>query len=170
MLTLKQFLEEKKKNPCWDGYKRVPGKKDYEDGSCVKEEDLDEIDRHGISKNASKAELKKIRSSERSSKGKKNLAHWLLNMHHKEEAEEFDEATYQGKKVPLNKPMAGDVKKSKVFVDPDGDGKAKKVNFGDKNMKIKKNIPARRKSFRARHNCDNPGPKDKARYWSCKAW
>ena len=44
------------------------------------------------------------------------------------------EATYQGKKVPLNKPMAGDVKKSKVYVDPDGDGKVKKVNFGDKNM------------------------------------
>ena len=80
------------------------------------------------------------------------------------------EATYQGKKVPLNKPMPGDVKKSKVYVDPDGDGKAKKVNFGDKNMKIKKNNPERRKSFRARHNCDNPGPKDKARYWSCKAW
>ena len=75
------------------------------------------------------------------------------------------EAEYQGKKVPLNKPMAGD-----VYVDLDGDGKAKKVNFGDKNMTIKKNIPARRKSFRARHNCDNPGPKDKARYWSCKAW
>lgn len=84
--------------------------------------------------------------------------------------EDLDEATYQGREVPLNKPMAGDVKKSKVYVDPDGDGKAKKVNFGDKNMTIKKNIPARRKSFRARHNCDNPGPKDKARYWSCKAW
>ena len=81
-----------------------------------------------------------------------------------------DEATYQGKDVPLNKPMAGDVKKSKVYVDLDGDGVAKKVNFGDKNMTIKKNIPARRKSFRARHNCDEPGPKDKARYWSCKAW
>ena len=80
------------------------------------------------------------------------------------------EATYQGKTVSLNKPSAGDVKKAKVDVDPDGDGKAKKVNFGDKNMTIKKNIPARRKSFRARHNCDNPGPKDKARYWSCKAW
>jgi len=52
----------------------------------------------------------------------------------------------------------------------DGDGKATKVNFGDKNMTIKKSIPARRKSFRARHNCDNPGPKDKARYWSCQAW
>ena len=86
------------------------------------------------------------------------------------ECQEVDEATYQGRKVTLNKPMAGDVKKSKVYVDLDGDGKATKVNFGDKNMTIKKNIPARRKSFRARHNCDNPGPKDKARYWSCKAW
>ena len=80
------------------------------------------------------------------------------------------EATYQGKTVPLNKPMKGDVKKSKVYVDPDGDGKAQKVNFGDKNMTIKKNIPARRKSFRARHHCENPGPKNKARYWSCRAW
>lgn len=86
------------------------------------------------------------------------------------EEDEIDEATYQGKKVPLNKPMAGDVKKSKVYVDPDGDGVAQKVNFGDKNMTIKKNIPARRSSFRARHNCDDPGPKTKARYWSCKAW
>lgn len=84
--------------------------------------------------------------------------------------QKLDEATYKGKTVPLNKPMAGDVKKSKVFVDPDGDGKAQKVNFGDKSMTIKKHIPSRRKSFRARHNCDNPGPKTKARYWSCKAW
>ena len=82
----------------------------------------------------------------------------------------INEATYHGRKVPLNKPMKGDVAKSKVYVDPDSDGKATKVNFGDKNMRIKKNIPARRKSFRARHNCDTPGPKDKARYWSCKAW
>ena len=85
----------------------------------------------------------------------------------------LNEATYQGRDVPLNKPMKGDVKKSKVYVDPDGDGKAKKVEFGDPNMTIKKNIPARRKSFRARHGCDDPKvpkPKDKARYWSCKAW
>lgn len=92
----------------------------------------------------------------------------------------YTEATYQGKKVPLNKPMAGDIKKSKVYVDPDGDGKATKVNFGhggtsakkagQKTMRIRKNNPAARASFRARHNCDNPGPKDKARYWSCKAW
>lgn len=79
------------------------------------------------------------------------------------------EAEYQGKDVPLNKPMAGDVKKSKVYVKNEK-GNVVKVNFGDKNMTIKKNIPARRKSFRARHNCDDPGPKTKARYWSCKAW
>lgn len=79
------------------------------------------------------------------------------------------EAEYQGRDVPLNKPMAGDVKKSKVFV-KNAEGNVVKVNFGDKNMTIKKNIPARRKSFRARHHCEDPGPKTKARYWSCKAW
>ena len=91
----------------------------------------------------------------------------------KEDYEQMDEAIYQDKKVSLNKPMAGDVKKSKVYVDPDGDGKAKKVEFGDPNMSIKKDQPARRKSFRARHGCDDPSvakPKDKARYWSCRAW
>jgi hypothetical protein len=83
--------------------------------------------------------------------------------------EYFEEATHQGREVPLNKPMAGDVKKSKVYV-KNAAGNVVKVNFGDKNMTIKKHIPARRKSFRARHNCDDPGPKTKARYWSCKAW
>ena len=81
----------------------------------------------------------------------------------------ISEAEYQGRSVDLNMPMAGDVKKSKVFVKNET-GNVVKVNFGDKNMTIKKNIPARRKSFRARHNCDDPGPKTKARYWSCKAW
>lgn len=83
--------------------------------------------------------------------------------------ESVNEAEYQGRKVTLNKPMAGDVKKSKVYV-KNAKGNVVKVNFGDKNMKIKKSIPGRRKSFRARHNCDNPGPKWKARYWSCRAW
>jgi hypothetical protein len=83
--------------------------------------------------------------------------------------EEVNEAEYQGRKVPLGKPMQGDVKKSKVYVKKPN-GKVVKVNFGDKNMTIKKNNPARRKSFRARHNCDNPGPRWKARYWSCRAW
>ena len=85
------------------------------------------------------------------------------------EEDDLDEAEYQGRKVPLGKPMQGDVKKSKVYVKKPN-GKVVKVNFGDKNMKIKKSNPARRKSFRARHNCDNPGPRWKARYWSCRAW
>jgi hypothetical protein len=83
--------------------------------------------------------------------------------------EPVGEAEYQGRKVPLGKPMQGDVAKSKVYVKKPN-GKVVKVNFGDKNMTIKKNNPARRKSFRARHNCDNPGPRWKARYWSCRAW
>ena len=80
-----------------------------------------------------------------------------------------EEAEYQGRKVTLNKPTAGDVKKSKVYVKNEK-GNVVKVNFGDPDMKIKVSDPARRKSFRARHNCENPGPKWKARYWSCKAW
>lgn len=81
----------------------------------------------------------------------------------------MNEADYQGRDVPLGKPMAGDVKKSKVYVKGPS-GRVVKVNFGDKNMTIKKDNPARRRSFRARHNCDNPGPRHKARYWSCRAW
>ena len=83
--------------------------------------------------------------------------------------EEMDEAKYHGKEVPLGKKLPGDVKKSKVYVRKPN-GKIVKVNFGDKNMRIKKSNPARRKSFRARHNCKNPGPRWKARYWSCRSW
>ena len=79
------------------------------------------------------------------------------------------EAEYQGRKVKLNKPMRGDVKKFKVYV-KNPKGNVVKVNFGDPNMRIKKSNPARRRSFRARHNCDNPGPRHKARYWSCRKW
>ena len=82
----------------------------------------------------------------------------------------IEEAEYRGRKVQLNKPMRGDVKKSKVYVRDPKTGNVKKVNFGDPNMRIRKSNPKARKSFRARHNCDNPGPKTKARYWSCKAW
>ena len=71
---------------------------------------------------------------------------------------------------PLNKIMKGDVKKSKVYVKDPSTGNVKKVEFGDPNMTIKKHIPERRKAFRARHNCDNPGPKTKAKYWACKTW
>ena len=87
----------------------------------------------------------------------------------KEGYEDVAEAEYQGRNVPLGKPMQGDVKKSKVYVRKPN-GKVVKVNFGDKTMKIKKSNPGRRKNFRARHNCDNPGPRWKARYWSCRAW
>jgi hypothetical protein len=81
----------------------------------------------------------------------------------------MDEAKYQGREVQLGKRMPGDVKKSKVYV-RGPKGNVVKVNFGQKGMKIKKNNPGRRKNFRARHNCDNPGPRWKARYWSCRAW
>ena len=90
------------------------------------------------------------------------------------------EAEYRGRTVKLNKPTRGDVKKFKVYVKDPKTGNVKKVNFGhggtsakkagQKTMKIKKSNPERRRSFRARHNCKNPGPKTKARYWSCKAW
>jgi hypothetical protein len=78
---------------------------------------------------------------------------------------------YQGRKVQLNKPFrtSNGPKKFAVYVKNES-GNVVIVRFGDPNMKIKKNIPSRRKSFRARHNCENPGPKWKARYWSCKAW
>jgi hypothetical protein len=80
------------------------------------------------------------------------------------------EAKYKGRTVPLGKPMRGDVKKFKVFVRDPSTGNIKKVNFGDKKMRIKKSNPKRRKSFRARHRCANPGPRTKARYWSCRKW
>ena len=88
----------------------------------------------------------------------------------------IDEAEYQGRTVKLGKPMQGDVKKFKVYV-KNPKGNVVKVNFGHggssvkgKAMSIKKNNPAARRSFRARHNCDNPGPRHKARYWSCRKW
>jgi len=86
-------------------------------------------------------------------------------------AEMSDAAEYQGRKVTLNKPFRtpDGPKKTSVYVKNDK-GNVVKVNFGDPNMEIKRDDPARRRSFRARHNCDNPGPKWKARYWSCKAW
>jgi hypothetical protein len=82
----------------------------------------------------------------------------------------LEEAEYHGRNVSLGKPMRGDIKKFKVFVRDPKTGNIKKVNFGDPNMRIKKSNPKRRKSFRARHNCANPGPRTKARYWSCRKW
>ncbi len=80
-----------------------------------------------------------------------------------------EKAEYQGRPVELNNPTRGDKKKFKVYVKNDK-GNVVKVEYGDPNMSIKRDDPGRRASFRARHNCDNPGPKYKARYWSCKFW
>lgn len=90
------------------------------------------------------------------------------------------EAEYRGRKVKLNKPMRGDVKKFKVYVRDPKTKRVKKVNFGhggssarkkgEKTMRIRKSNPKARKNFRKRHNCKNPGPKTKARYWSCRKW
>lgn len=110
---------------CWDGYKPTPGKKPYEKGSCMKEDDED------------------------------------LQ----------EESEHEGKKVTLNKPFRtpDGPKKFAVYVKNDK-GNVVKVTFGDPNMEIKRDSDDRRANFRARHNCDDPGPKWKARYWSCKMW
>lgn len=99
--------------------------------------------------------------------------------------ENITEAKFKGKTVTLNKPTRGDSKKFKVYVNSgkknaDGSIKVKKVNFGhggtsakkagQKTMSIRKSNPKARSAFRARHNCDSPGPKTMARYWSCKKW
>ena len=87
----------------------------------------------------------------------------------------LQEAEYQGRKVKLNKIMQGDQKKFKVYV-KNPKGNVVKVNFGQGGkakggtMRIRKSNPGARNSFRARHNCDNPGPKHKARYWACRTW
>ena len=96
--------------------------------------------------------------------------------------ENITEAKFKGKTVQLNKPMRGDSKKFKVYVNSgkknsDGSIRVKKVNFGHggtsakrPTMRIRKSNPKRRKAFRARHRCSTPGPKTMARYWSCKKW
>ena len=86
------------------------------------------------------------------------------------EKEGISEAMYQGKKVKLNDPIRGGSKKFYVYTKNEK-GNIVKVSFGDTTgLSIKRDDPARRRSFRARHNCDNPGPKWKARYWSCYQW
>ena len=83
------------------------------------------------------------------------------------------EAEYQGKKVKLNDPIRtseNPKKKFKVYVRDPSSGNIKVVRFGDPGLSIKRDDPGRRRNFRARHNCDNPGPITKARYWSCRMW
>ncbi len=145
----KKSVEEEKQRldaKCWDGYKKqgTKMKGGVRVNNCVKE-DLEET-YEGNEFFEAYGEL------------------WF------NEDEQLDEAEYQGRKVQLGKPMRGDVKKFKVYVKDPSTGNIKKVNFGDPDMKIRKSNQKARKSFRARHNCDNPGPRTKARYWSCRAW
>ena len=185
---------------CWKGYKRMgtkqKGGKTVD--NCVKMEDhgpenpnaeynQGEYDREG---DMAKDQLRTINSAAEELytiiNAEENLPEWVqkkitlamdyidtardyLKSNKYEEDIQTDEAKYQGKEVPLGKKLPGDVKKSKVYV-KNPQGRVVKVNFGDKKMRIKKSNPARRKSFRARHNCANPGPRHKARYWSCRSW
>jgi len=183
---------------CWDGYKRMgtkqKGGKTVD--NCVKMEDhgpenpddpvnYSEYDREG---DMAKDDLRTINGAAKELydilDADENLPEWVQSkitkavdyidtvrdyMKSNKYEEDMDEAKYQGREVPLGKKMAGDVKKSKVYVRKPN-GNIVKVNFGDKKMRIKKSNPARRKSFRARHNCSNPGPRWKARYWSCRSW
>lgn len=140
MKTFKQFLEENK--PCWKGYKQLgmKTKNGKQVPNCIPEDIEEEFEVSG-------QELY-------------------------EDWQELDEeAEVSGKKVKLNKPFLtpGGPKKRSVYVKNDK-GNVVKVNFGDPNMEIKRDDPDRRKSYRARHNCSNPGPKWKANYWSCKYW
>ena len=83
----------------------------------------------------------------------------------------LNEAEYQGKKVKLGKPVRGGSKKFYVYVRDPKTKNIKKVSFGDTTgLSIKRDDPKRRKNFRARHNCSDPGPRTKARYWSCRMW
>ena len=106
------------------------------------------------------------RASQTAREGYQKFNQFVLRNHWGEVTEK---AEYQGRPVELNNPTRGDRKKFKVYVRNDK-GNVVKVEYGDPNMEIKRDDPERRKNFRARHNCDNPGPKYKARYWSCKFW
>jgi hypothetical protein len=155
-------------NPCWKGYEMVGTKK--KDGrevpNCVPvKEDIDSDDdvNYGLVEpeeyDVEDEDMEDFISFMRAYSKDLNEATCPC-MH---------EAEYQGRDVQLGKPMQGDVKKFKVYVKNPA-GNVVKVNFGQKGMKIRKSNPKARKSFRARMNCDSPGPRHKANYWSCRKW
>jgi hypothetical protein len=163
---------------CWKGYtqkgmKTMFGKK-YP--NCVKKESVGETDEAA---NPAQQAAIAINMKKRGVEPKNESLYEDLYGSVEEtdyEHNSLTEAEYQGRKVQLGKIMQGDIKKFKVYVKNDK-GKVVKVNFGfggksakGKRMTIKKNNPERRKSFRARHNCDNPGPRWKPRYWACRTW
>jgi hypothetical protein len=164
-------------------------------GGLVGEEEIDEGNIEDLEKNIASAAVKPIPMEEGEMKRamhadaeRMSLEQFVDKYGDEEWIREFynnimgdlDEAKYQGREVQLNKKMPGDQAKFKVYVKDPATGNVKKVNFGhggktakrlgQKTMRIRKSNPAARKSFRARHNCDNPGPRTKARYWSCRNW
>jgi len=148
-------LKDPKDNPCWRGYHPVgtKNKNGKEVPNCVPvNEEVDEYDVDSLE------EIADFVSFMRENFGQLNES-------------QLEEAEYRGRKVKLGKPFLtpGGPKKRSVYV-KNPKGNVVKVNFGDPNMRIKKSSPSHRKSFRARHNCSNPGPRHKARYWSCRAW
>ena len=185
------FLSEAQ-GPCWDGYERVPGTKEKEKGSCRKKgsaneaAELMETDEgnafSGARQDAIDNEEDEFEVGDKSYKVTGKSQKMSESQLRSAIRSIILEACYNGRKVKLNKKMSNPeskTKKSKVYVTGKGkyksgackgQNKAKKVQFGDPNMRIKKSNPKNRKSFRARHKCDTPGPKDKARYWSCKSW
>ena len=153
----KDFVIDEGKGPCWSGYKQVgmkKGKKGNMVPNCVKEHCGCESDHYDV-------------YSEELGTG--------YTLSFPKLTDDLNEAEYQGRKVKLNKPMQGDKKKFKVYV-KNKKGNVVVVHFGQGGdakggtMRIRKSNPKARASFRARHNCDNPGPRHKARYWSCRKW
>ena len=177
MIKLGSLVKEME-NPCWKGYEMVGTKK--KDGkevpNCVPvKEDINSDDdvNYGY-----------VEPEEEYDVEDEDMADFIAFIRGydkslNEGCQCLREAEYQGRNVPLGKPMRGDVKKFKVYVKNPA-GNVVKVNFGhggtsaaakgEKTMKIRKSNPKARKSFRARHNCDTPGPRHKARYWSCRKW
>lgn len=186
------FLSEAQ-GPCWDGYERVPGTKEKEKGSCRKKGSTNEAEYvmetdegnafSGARQDAIDAgeddfevdgKKHKVTGDKKHSMSEAKLRKMIRSI--------MIEACYDGHKVTLNSPSSNTEnpkKKSKVYVtgkgkyksgNCEGQNKAKKVQFGDPNMRIRKSNPKARKSFRARHKCSEDKPKDSAGHWSCKAW
>jgi len=164
MIKLIDLLKEMA--PCWKGYKQygMKEKSGKEVPNCIpigrSKYNENEIDEYDVE---SKQDIKEFIEFIREYVSQLN-------------ENEINEAEYHGRKVQLGKPMQGDIKKFKVYV-KNPKGKVVKVNFGfggksahGKRMVIKKNNPKRRAAYRSRHNCDNPGPRTSANYWSCRKW
>jgi len=144
----------------------IPAQSEYITAEEVdfEESEVIEIDAAGLWENIRKKKAREGKNYKPAKPGDKDRPS-------KEAWKKAQGSEYQGRKVTLNKPFRtpSGPKKFAVYTKNES-GNVVIVRFGDPNMTIKKNIPARRKSFRARMKCDNPGPKYKARYWACKSW